>query len=125
MEIKTTYVADDGVEFDTEQECYEYEHRYDNIVKSGVVFFDSKHNRMPTDDIIYCAERCLGLYVPTEESAKLVHELFRELGCESPWMDYYDNFDIGYFVYESEWVALDRELKRMNDLRNSLISHAL
>ncbi len=125
MEIKTTYVADDGVEFETEKECYEYEHRYDNIVKSGVVFFDSKHNRMPTDDIIYCAERCLGLYVPTEESAKLVHELFRELGCESPWMDYYDNFDIGYFVYESEWVALDRELKRMNDLRNSLISHAL
>ena len=125
MEIKTTYVADDGVEFDTEKECYEYEHRYDDITKSGVVFFDSKHNRMPTDDIIYCAERCLGLYVPTEESAKLVHELFRELGCESPWLNYYDNFDIGYFVYESEWVAIDKELKKLTDLRNSLISHAL
>lgn len=125
MEIKTTYVADDGTEFDTEKECYEYEHRYDNIVSSGVVFFDSKHNRMPTDDIIYCAEKCLGLYVPTEESAKLVHELFRELECGSPWMDYYDNFDIGYFVYESEWVAIDREMKRLTDLRNSLISHAL
>lgn len=125
MEIKTTYVADDGVEFDTEQECYEYEHRYDNIAKSGVVFFDSKHNRMPTDDIVYCAERCLGVYVPTEESAKLVHELFRELGCESPWSDYSSIFDIGYFVYESEWVAIDREMKRLTDLRNSLISHAL
>lgn len=125
MEIKTTYVADDGTEFDTEKECYDYEHRYDNIVKSGVVFFDSKHHRMSTDDIIFCAERCLGLYVPTEESAKLVHELFRELGCESPWMDYYDNFDIGYFVYESEWVAIDREMKKLTDLRNSLISHAL
>lgn len=125
MEIKTTYVADDGMEFETEKECYEYEHRYDNIVKSGVVFFDSKHNRMPTDDIVYCAERCLGLYVPTEESAKLVHELFREIGCETPWLDYYDNFDIGYFVYESEWVAIDKELKKLTDLRNSLISHAL
>ena len=125
MEIKTTYVADDGTEFDTEKECYEYEHRYDYIVNSGVVFFDSKHNRMPTDDIIYCAERCLGLYVPTEESAKLVHELFREIGYESPWSDYSSTFDIGYFVYENEWVAIDREMKRLTDLRNSLISHAL
>ena len=125
MEIKTTYVADDGVEFDTEKECYDYEHRYDNVVNSGVVFFDSKHNRMPTNDIVDCAERCLGFYVPNEESAKLVHELFREIGCESPWSDYYDNFDIGYFVYENEWVAIDREMKRLTDLRNSLISHAL
>jgi hypothetical protein len=125
MEIKTTYVADDGMEFETETECYEYEHRYDNITKSGVVFFDSKHNRMPTDDIVYCAERCLGLYVPTEESAKLVHELFRTIGCESPWSDYSSTFDIGYFVYESEWVALDREIKKLTDLRNSLITHAL
>ena len=125
MEIKTIYVADDGTEFDTERECYEYEHRYDNIVKSGVVFFDSKHNRMPTDDIVDCAERCLGLYVPTEESAKLVHELFRTIGCESPWSDYSSTFDIGYFVYKNEWVAIDREMKRLTDLRNSLISHAL
>ncbi len=125
MEIRTTYVADDGTEFDTEKECYEYEHRYDDIVESGVVFFDSKHNRMSSNDIIDCAERCLGLYVPTEESAKLVHELFRTIGCESPWSDYSSIFDIGYFVYENEWVAIDKEINRLTDLRNSLISHAL
>ena len=83
MEIKTIYVADDGTEFDTEKESYEYEHRYDDIVNSGVVFFDSKHNRMPTDDIIYCAERCLGLYGQPKKVRNSFTNFLEKLGTKA------------------------------------------
>ena len=91
------------------------------------MFFDSGHKRLnnTSSNLIDNAEKCFGMYIPNEKCAKKVHELFNEIGCESPWSNYSEEFDIGYFIYSNYWVAIDKELKTLNDLRNSLISHAL
>ena len=48
MQIKTTYIADDGEEFATEKECFAYEHRFDNAMYAAI-FLDEDFNVIPFD----------------------------------------------------------------------------
>ena len=71
MKKVVTWIAEDETEFETEQECWEYEHRYDGI-KDSAIFLDDEFNVIEWDlekvydRFIYIyirdAEKSLGLF---------------------------------------------------------------
>lgn len=48
MKKVVTWVAEDETEFDTEEECYAYEHRYDGVMDAAV-FLDDEFNVIEQD----------------------------------------------------------------------------
>ena len=120
MTTKTIYVADDGKEFDNEKECYDYEHQFDGIVNSDVKFWDLQRKLLDKSDIYNCLETCYAMYIPNQETAKVVNDAFVYFGIESPWSNSVFNFDIGYFYYERHWINIDKEIASLNEIINSL-----
>lgn len=71
MKKVITWVADDGEEFATEEQCYAYEHRFDGALDS-VIFLDDEFNVIPWDlEKIY--DNFIYLAIRDEEKA---HDLF-------------------------------------------------
>lgn len=120
MTTRTIYIADDGTEFDNENECYAYEHQFDDIVNSDVKFWDLQRKPLDKSDIKDCLETCYAMYIPNEEIAKVVYDAFEYFGIENPWSNSVLNFDIGYFCYERGWVNIDKEIASFNEIINSL-----
>lgn len=68
MRKQITYIADDGEEFATEEECYAYEHRFDGALDS-VIFLDDEFNVIPWDlEKIY--DNFIYLAIRDEEKAR-------------------------------------------------------
>ena len=120
MTTRITYIADDGMEFETEKECFEYEHKHDDIVNSDVKFWDLQRQPLDKADIKNCLEICYAMYIPNEEIAEKVNDAFNYFGIESPWSDSVFNFEIGYFYYENRWISIDKEIASLNEIINSL-----
>lgn len=120
MTTKTIYIADDGKEFDNEKECYAYEHQFDDIINSDVKFWDLQRRPLDKSNIQYCLETCYAMYIPNQETAKIVNNAFKYFGVEAPWSETVLDFDIGYFCYERSWVNIDKEIASLNEIINSL-----
>lgn len=125
MTTKTLYIADDGEEFETEKECYEYEHRFDKIKQSNILFFNNDKKLLNKEDIENCITSCFGLYVSTEEEAKLLYDAFEYYGIENPWSRYDETFTTGYFIYTSYWQNVENELNYWNNIKNTFIKNAI
>jgi hypothetical protein len=120
MTTKTIYVANDGTEFENEKECFDYEHQFDGIINSDVKFWDLQRNPLDKADIRNCLEICCVMYIPNQETAKIVNDAFNYFGIETPWSETVSDFDIGYFYYENYWVNIDKEIASLNEIINSL-----
>lgn len=122
MTTKIIYIANDGTEFDNEEECYAYEHQFDDIINSDVKFWDLQRRPLDKSDIENCLETCCVMYIPNQEIAKIVNGTFKYFGIETPWSDEISDsdFDIGYFYYERGWVNIDKEIASLNEIINSL-----
>ena len=93
------YVADDGMEFDTEQECLDYE-REQMKIKDNFVLYDKDFNKIGIDDI----ESYEYLYVISD-----VQGVVKYLRC---WVGICDGLnDTGLF-----WLNDKGEWESVNDL---------
>lgn len=68
MTIKNIYISDDGEEFETEEECVEYEKARD--VKGAILMFDSDRQILDDADSVKAFENAMYLYIINVERAK-------------------------------------------------------
>lgn len=97
MEIKTTYVAFDGKEFDDEDLCFEYEGKTRYPVLLGQAkFYDRRGNKIILQDIIFGYNNAYFVDLPTEETVKQYKELEKAVGNAGA-----DNINKpGFYFYE-------------------------
>lgn len=111
MQVKTTYIADDGREFDDEQECYEYEADLAReAIQDSVFFFNDTGNRLPLT-----REGMSEAYFVVSKSAdasRQASELFE--GYNNP-------FDItcntGIWYYDDNWRSADDLFDLMDTIK--------
>ena len=68
MTIKNIYISDDGEEFETEEECLEYEKARD--VSGAILMFDSDRQILDDADSVKAFENAMYLYIINVERAK-------------------------------------------------------
>lgn len=118
MEKIITWVADDGTEFETEEECINYENRYKTLEEKVVFISDGK---IMKNIILYQKLRdCDVIIVPDAESAKLLHKAFCDESFESPFYDN-DDYRSGIFEYNNGWVNIDEELVILQEKKNKIL----
>ena len=104
MKKKTLYIANDGTEFETKEECEYYENRYKALLDNPeVIFFDKDLKPLTkcyiTDDYTWRKWRKLfieGFYIniPSVECFDLLAEAYKELLNGQHWIPA-DNSKIG------------------------------
>lgn len=98
MEIKTTYIAFDGKEFDDKDLCLEYEHQKKYCTSlSKARFYDSKGREKPLNKVIAGeADSIFIVYLPSKEAV----ESFKEIWAEQGLIGTDGMIEPGFYFYE-------------------------
>lgn len=111
------WVAEDGEEFDTEDACYEHEHRYDDLARK-VILIDRDGNRLDnTATFRNNIENCIEMIVDDDEIAVELMDYFKYEGMESPW-DRFNGFDVvaGHYYYgDCGWRCIETEIRELEN----------
>lgn len=110
MKEKTTYIANDGTEFETKEECEYYENRYKALLDNPEIIFFNK-NLEPlakcniTDDYTWRTlflESCY-INIPSVECFDLLVKAYKEFLVEEKFTDEtpIDNSKIGLWRYNN------------------------
>jgi hypothetical protein len=107
MIMRVVYFADDGTQFDTEEECEQYE--YVNSMKDKFPttrFFNRIGKEVPFLATTEFCENIFYLDVRDLDEATLLHQWFQDCGFDSPWKPerWRDGatITIGYFFYDTD-----------------------
>ena len=104
MEIKTTYISDDGTEFDTEEECLQYEAVYKDT--SSVMLFDGGLNEMDSSDLKESYETASYIYIVNAQSARLLFDyIYASYGYPLP-----------YQIEEGHMYRYDERIEKWEDV---------
>ena len=110
------WVAEDGEEFDTEEACYDYEHKHDDLARK-VILIDRDGNRLDnTATFRNNIEDCIEMIVDDDETAVELMDYFKYEGMESPW-DKFNGLDVvaGHYYYKNGWRCVETEIKELED----------
>jgi hypothetical protein len=119
--MKILYMADDGEEFETEEECKEHEEamRVKDEFNSRMRLYDAKMNRFDPDIEDIELEQITYAYFADEETFNYFNDFFNENGLFSP-KDDGCSFSSGHsFMWDGNgkcWVSV-------NDFINELMNH--
>jgi len=115
-----TYIADDGEEFATEEQCYAYEHRFDDA-KDSVIFLDGEFNVIPWGDLEKIYDNFIYLVIRDEEKA---HDLFWAIheweNCFEMPKGYQTGDFIAWDCANEEYVDLRAECNALNRKINAI-----
>lgn len=122
------YIADDGTEFRTKDDCVKYESQFNKIcINDDVVFFDIDLNKIEkpilAKDWNTLINKCWYIFIKSEKSFKIVQELFADMGyC----FNYDTDVDLvsglwhyGLWHYNTkygEWENLTYASNKMNEI---------
>lgn len=120
MRIETTYIADDGTEFDTEEECREYEGEFKQLMSSVQFFDDNFIMRYTLEDI----ERdAVYAYIRDSKKAeRLFDRLPSMISFEPPFSVSYKSGDILWYTDNGEWLNVNSEINRLTTIRDTVLS---
>lgn len=126
MTTKIIYIAEDGEEFETSDECLKYEKQRD--VHDAIIMFAS--NRLPIMDAdsITAFEDAQYLYILNEERAKAFFRAIKDdYSYAIPELDKVANFSL--YAYEEDrsgqsYVDLDDKIAELEVLRDELLDRA-
>ena len=98
MEIKTTYIAFDGKEFDDEDLCTEYEFQKKYCASLNAVhFYDYKGQERHLKNVVTGeADSIFFVYLPTKEAVESAKEIWTEQGL----METDSMIEPGFYFYE-------------------------
>ena len=111
MTIEYTYIADDGTEFDNEEECQAYEDSIKHNLEGVVFFNDSKDILTELQDIDYYTQ--FMLIVDPKKAKDLFDWLYDYCGFAKPECDLRKG-DV--LFYEDEWVSCSAEIEKCQSL---------
>lgn len=123
MTEKIIYVAIDGVEFENEQECVNYENSLRaNSLNKTTLFLDEHFEIMNIQTLN--PEQVFYIYVDNDDDKKAIDEYFSNHWCSSPFSNYACQstslFDYsGWFYYdteEDEWKHFKTEVQFYKDM---------
>lgn len=124
------WVAEDGEEFETEKECYDYEHKDDELANAIILFKDEDTILERTSIFKKDLELAHGFYVPTDDLAEELMDFFDYNRMESPWgmfsglpvrAGHYTWEDDGWHCLEEEIKILEKRLETFYCVRNAKI----
>ena len=102
--MKIKYIAEDGKEFDTENECYEYEK---SCVLDYPLMLDLELKPVPIEDF---GSECFYVNIKTEEQGILLN---KEVGAEP--------FKVGIYAFlDGGWTTIDEEIERLENIKKEL-----
>lgn len=115
---KVVYVANDGTEFKSEEEAFEYEMKDAGAILRNTdhfVAYDSIGRPMNTEnpELGYTLENAYFMSVKTEEAVEALETAQRAYNLDTPVPE-----EIGHFRWDdrnSEWRELLDDLKELND----------
>lgn len=103
MTVYKTFVAEDGTEFDTEEECLAYEQA---VSETGMRFFDSKLKEIKTDTAVTAADNAYFIVVENDEQAMaFISYLRSEYGTVMP-CPVSDGQVWGYDAEKETWLEI-------------------
>lgn len=106
------YEADDGTEFDTKEECIEYENRFSSIVDKIIFIQDRRILDPKKTSMQYCCDECTAIYVPHEEDIGAISRMFASFHTENPFEDCHHS---GLHFYDGGWICLDEEIEKLEN----------
>lgn len=111
MEKIEYWRADDGTEFDTEKECYEYEHKYDELSKKVTLLRDFDHPLRRTGNFATDFEIAQVMIIPDDETAEQILDFATEHGVENPF-DRFNGLPVtaGTYYYDDSWHCLEYDI---------------
>lgn len=122
-EMRKVYIADDGTEFSTLEECQEYERNIGVGLEGQIFLYDEKFNLVTpfntTPDEVYYVN------ILTEGAFEWFKEWCDEYSAMSPW-DRTVREPIkehtGLFMYDSDkdWVHLETEVAHLHDIMDKV-----
>ena len=115
MEI--IYRADDGKEFDSQDECESYERRKDTLENPlASCFYDRNGKRMSLEDFVDNPDKCYFMRIVDEEEARRIEEICQYYGCYSPY-DIDDKYVTGDFFYDCH----NEQWRNVNDIHQQYL----
>ena len=121
MTIKNTYIACDGEEFETEEECLQYERGI--LGHKGILFFDSERNVIENDDPVLKYELSLYIYIVDKDQAKVYFEWLNNYAG----YNYGDDFETGHvYMYNTRTCEYEDLAEKINELigfENDIFGH--
>ena len=95
------YVANDGAEFVSEEECVDYEFR---LLEESLKLYDSKYNKVDNVDSCYCADLTTEADVKSFMRACITYGITTE-GIDEPGIYIYCSYD--------NWVNIDKVISHI------------
>lgn len=122
----TKYIADDGTEFEDEDECLDYERTTSMKKIQGVKFF-FENGKEVTDysSLEDLLDRSYFIKITNEDDFNKFEELlYDELGC-SYWADGWNSLkgEKGLFYYDEDrdcWVSWEAEYDKLREIRRKM-----
>ena len=119
------YIADDGTEFRTKDDCVKHESQFNEIYRNDdVIFFDIDLNKIKkpilAKDWHILINRCWYIFIKSENSFKSMQDLFADIGyC----FDYDTDVDSvsGLWHYNAKygkWDNLNYASNKINKIKN-------
>ena len=118
MEKKIIYVACDGMEFQTERACAEYEHSM-NVHRFAKDFSLYDKNKRPIPhDVLWNSNDIYFIRIinPSEELNMYLEKCFTEYGTASPWTDYDLEFKDDLYFFDDiddRWRSWSDEMEKL------------
>lgn len=127
MRIVTTYVADDGTRFTTEEDCLEYEKTELHFVSlKDVLLFDSEGKEIKKTSFFIDMAQFLYIYIGSEDSLKILKEMNEEDGYALPpkegfWKFVYVDESTEKFInYEQHIDLIRKELNKFANMNYTI-----
>ena len=127
--MKVIYEANDGTQFNTEEECRDYEKRNSALYDiTSFIATDKDGNHVPADGYGYSPDDFDYFCCFTEDSVKACEELFRENGIHlcsklEPNKVYYYDYNKEVWQPLSEKLGyLSHELDRLSTIEQKVLS---
>lgn len=126
MEVITKYVAEDGTEFEDEDECLTYERTEGMKNLKGVKFFYENGQEITTysslEDLL---DSSYFIKITDEKDfSKFEELLYDEVGCQY-WADGWNSLrgEKGLFYYDENcdcWMSWDEQYDKLREIRRKL-----
>ena len=114
MRIECTYYADDGTEFDTEEECLAYENTIKQIGSAARFFNDKLTREMTTVEEI--SQYGIFAYILDEKKAEAVFQRIYDLtGSDIPGCRYKAGDVLEWSVEDDRWENLSHRIKKIRE----------